>query len=128
MNERLNWIALGLLNESSTDFSIYSRDVGIYRAMLDGVIVYIGKATELNNGGFRKRLRDYTRESSSARNYPSGNLMHRHKDELVIEILVFGRSIQSVSEIEAQEKKLINKFNPEWNNKDKEQKNEARPG
>ena len=122
MNEQMNWIALGLLNESSTDFSLYSKDIGLYRATLDGVIVYIGKATELNNGGFRKRLRDYTRASSSARNYPSGQLMNRHKDELDIEILIYERALQSVPEIEIHEKELINKINPDWNNKDKEQK------
>jgi hypothetical protein len=122
LNEKMNWIALGLLNESSADFSGYSKDIGLYRATLNGVIVYIGKATELNNGGFRKRLRDYTRASSSARNYPSGLLMHRHRDELEIEILIFERSIKSVPEIEAREKDIINQFNPDWNNKDKEQK------
>ena len=82
----MDWIPLGLLNESSSDFSEYSNDIGLYRAKLDGRIVYIGKATELHNGGFRKRLRDYTRESPSARDYPAGRLMHCHKDELEIEI------------------------------------------
>ncbi len=66
MTEITSWIPLGLLTEDTTDFSDYSNDIGIYRAILNDVIVYIGKATELNNGGFRKRLRDYTRISPSA--------------------------------------------------------------
>ena len=121
MNEQMNWIALGLLNESSTDFSEYSKDIGVYRAILNGEVVYIGKATELNNGGFRKRLRDYTRTSNSARNYPAGDLMHQHKDEIQIEIVIFERSLDSVSGIETLEAKLIKEFNPVWNNQNKEQ-------
>ena len=44
MTEPLSWIQLGLLTEVSTDFSIYSKDIGIYRAILNDEVVYIGKA------------------------------------------------------------------------------------
>lgn len=120
MTENLNWVPLGALSETTSDFSDYSRDIGVYRAIVNGKVVYIGKATELSNGGFRKRLRDYTRTSSSARNYPTGQLMHQHKDEIQIEILVYERSLDSVSGIEALEAKLIKELNPVWNNQNKE--------
>ena len=68
MYKQLSWNTLGLLTEDTTDFSAYTKDIGVYRAILNGKVVYIGKATELENGGFRKRLRDYTRISTSARN------------------------------------------------------------
>ena len=58
MTENLNWVSLGALSEATSEFSDYSRDIGVYRAILNGKVVYIGKATELSNGGFRKRLRD----------------------------------------------------------------------
>jgi hypothetical protein len=58
MTEPLSWIPLGLLTAVSTDFSTYSRDIGIYRANLNDEVVYIGKVTQLENGGLRKRLRD----------------------------------------------------------------------
>ncbi|HIJ47941.1 MAG TPA: hypothetical protein HPP72_07970, partial [Gammaproteobacteria bacterium] len=45
MTEKLDWIALGGLTETSTDFSDYSNDIGVYRAILNGEVVYIGKAT-----------------------------------------------------------------------------------
>ena len=120
MNEQINWIALGLLNESSNDFSEYSKDIGVYRAILNEKVVYIGKATELSNGGFRKRLRDYTRRSNSARNYPAGVLMHKHKDKIEIEIMIFERTLDSISGIETLETKLIKELNPAWNNQNKD--------
>lgn len=119
MNKQMNWIELGLLNESSTDFSDYSNDIGVYRATFDGEVVYIGKATELNNGGFRKRLRDYTRLSNSARNYPAGEQMFRHRNEILIEIVVFNRSKDSIPDIEELETQLIKEKQPIWNNQEK---------
>lgn len=120
MTETISWIPLGLLTEISTDFSTYSKDIGIYRAILEDVVVYIGKASELENGGFRKRLRDYTRSSSSARNYPAGQLMYVNRNNIQIEIVVFNRSLESVPEIEALEAQLIREIKPIWNNQDKE--------
>ncbi len=119
MTEKLDWITLGKLTETSTDFSDYRNDIGVYRATLNGEVVYIGKATELNNGGFCKRLRDYTRTSSSARNYPAGELMHRYKNEVLIEIMVFKRSLESIPYIKGLEVQLIKEIQPIWNNQDK---------
>jgi len=116
----LNWISLGELTEKSKDFSVYGKDIGVYRAILDKKIVYIGKATELNNGGFRKRLRDYTRSSTSARNYSSGKQMYKNRDKIRIEIILFNRSLESIPEIDALETKLIRELKPIWNTQDKE--------
>jgi excinuclease UvrABC nuclease subunit len=99
MTEAISWIPLGLLTETSTDFSIYSKDIGVYRAILNDEIVYIGKATELENGGFRKRLRDYTRSSASARKYPAGELMYSNRNNVYIEITLFERAIESIRKI-----------------------------
>lgn len=120
MTEPLSWIPLGLLAETSTDFSIYSNDIGIYRAILNDEVVYIGKATELKNGGFRKRLRDYTRPSSSARNYFAGELMYSNRNNLRIEIAVFNRAVESIPEIEALETHLIREMKPIWNRQERE--------
>lgn len=116
MTENLNWIPLGALSETSTDFSSYSKDIGIYRAILNGEMVYIGKATELNNGGIRKRLRDYTRTSDSARNYPAGALMYQHRNEIQIEIVIFKRTLDNIADIDALELELIRELKPKWNN------------
>lgn len=113
-----NWLSLGPLNEEVTDFSTLYKDIGVYRATLSNEIVYIGKATELNNGGFRKRLRDYTRVSDSARNYPSGRLMHEHRNEVIIEINIAERNEEGVLATEKLELELIQKYNPYWNTLD----------
>jgi len=119
MIEPLAWIPLGTLTETSTDFSTYSNDIGVYRAILNNEVVYIGKATELENGGFRKRLRDYTRSSVSARNYPAGELMYSNRDNLFIEIVLFSRNVESIPEIEALESLLIREMKPIWNRQGK---------
>lgn len=110
-----NWIKLGFLNESNCDFAIYYKQIGLYRATLNDIIVYVGKATEINNGGFRKRLRDYTRESNSARNYPSGVMMNTHQSELLIEILPLNKSTSSIATMEDE---VILTMKPKWNELD----------
>lgn len=93
----------------------YNKNVGLYRARLGGRIVYIGKAIEWNNGGFRKRLSDYTRESSSARKHGSGQKMYAHRNELVIELLIVGGDAKAAEITPKLEALMIGKYNPEWN-------------
>ena len=50
----------------------YNHCVGLYRHVINGKTMYVGRAIELHNGGFRKRLSDYCRESNSARKHTSG--------------------------------------------------------
>ncbi len=110
-----NWIKLGYLDESDNDFSKYSESIGIYKAVLNNKIMYIGKATELKNGGFRKRLRDYTRVSNSARNYSAGKMMYEHKSNIVIEIFIVEQNAHGIKKAEELEKNFIKKVNPKWN-------------
>lgn len=110
-----DWISLGSLIESETNFSNYRHDIGVYRANLNGEVVYIGKATELENGGFRKRLRDYTRVSDSARRFPAGQKMYLYRNEIRIEIRIFPRSNSSILLIENLERQLILEMSPKWN-------------
>jgi len=113
------WIKIGFLDESDCDFSKYNLNIGVYRAKLDNEIVYIGKATELNNRGFRKRLRDYTRKSDSARNYPSGKKMYENRKKIIIEILIVESSFDGQQKASELEKKFIDEFKPIWNELDK---------
>src|SRR5699024_12065269 len=70
----------------------YNKDVGLYRLKLDNRVVYIGRATELNNGGIRKRLSDYRRDNDSARNYKSGRKINNNIDNIITDILVVGNT------------------------------------
>jgi len=122
----LPWENLGVLSDivSNGTLTSYSTTIGLYRASLHGQCVYIGKVTEVNNGGFKKRLRDYTRESCSARNYNSGMLMFKHKRDIEIEVLVFPMAgelpshdlrTETTSQIEDMKKKLVDELSPLWN-------------
>ncbi|MGE6384037.1 MULTISPECIES: GIY-YIG nuclease family protein [Alteromonadales] len=105
------WIYVGWLDESNCDFSRYNKCIGVYKGELKGELVYIGKATERNNGGFRKRLRDYTRISQSARGYSAGDNMFKNKQIIKISIQV----VSTVKEAENLEIQLIKKLKPKWN-------------
>ena len=73
--------SLGTLGEVELeDLKAFNHSIGIYIMTLGVVPVYIGRAIEFNNGGFRKRLRDYVRDGNSARKHTSGKLINSYKD------------------------------------------------
>ncbi len=112
-SEEKVWIPVGLLDESDCDFSKYRSCIGIYRASLDARIVYVGKAIELTNGGYQKRLRDYTRMSNSARNSKAGRLMNEHKSRIRIDVMIFPPD--EIARAIAEEHRQIELLKPEWN-------------
>ena len=87
----------------------------IYRAKLRGEIVYIGRAVEYSNGGLRKRLSDYTRESDSSRKHTSGQLMNEHASQLSIDILITGSNPEAVDAAKQLEQYFIGTYRPAWN-------------
>lgn len=107
------WRYAGRLGSMS--LTEYNRYVGLYRAKLNGRIVYIGRAIEWNNGGFRKRLSDYRRDSNSARKHGSGQKMYAHRDELDIELLIVGTDGEAAQLASKLEGLMVGKYNPEWN-------------
>jgi hypothetical protein len=108
-----SWQSVGYLD--SIDLSPYSSYVGLYRAELGGRVVYIGRAVEYSNGGIRKRLSDYTRDSDSARKHTSGQLMHAHASDLKMSILLVGRDEEAAEATRKLERYFIGKYTPEWN-------------
>lgn len=104
-----SWRLIGTLE--TAELSPLSNSIGIYRASLDSTTVYIGRAIEISNGGFRKRLRDYTRKSDSARRTDSGRSMHDHANRLTIAIL----ETQTVEAAKRLERHFIGKYQPSWN-------------
>lgn len=107
------WRSIGILN--NLELTQYNRYVGVYRAWLNGKIIYIGRAIEWNNGGFRKRLSDYTRDSDSARKHKSGRNMYEHRDKLKIDIIIIGSDEESAKGATQLEARLVAKYQPEWN-------------
>jgi hypothetical protein len=107
------WQSVGYLD--SIDLSPYSSYVGLYKAELGGKVMYIGRAVEYSNGGIRKRLSDYTRESDSARKHTSGKLIHANAAELKISILLVGTDEEAAEATRKLERYFIGKYSPEWN-------------
>ena len=109
----LKWKYIGTL-DNIQDNNL-RQQVGIYKAVLKGKIVYIGRAVEYNNGGLKKRLADYTRKSDSGRRHQSGQLMHENASQLKIYVMVTGSGHEAADRAKKLEKEMIDKYNPPWN-------------
>lgn len=106
---------IGTLGTLQGNLSNYNNCVGIYKAYHRGKLVYIGRAIELNNGGFRKRLTDYIRESNSARGTSSSSKMYQYRNEIDIRIIIVGYNDNAIEITRQLEKLLIGKHSPSWN-------------
>ena len=107
------WQSIGMLRDA--DLSAYNSCVGLYRHVIDGKTMYVGRAVELHNGGFRKRLSDYRRDSDSARKHQSGKTIHQHLDEIETYILVVGDTDEAVCVTKQLEGPFVRRYNPPWN-------------
>lgn len=108
-----SWKRIGAL--ASVDLSPYNHFVGLYRLILNGKTVYIGRAVEYDNGGFRKRLSDYRRESDSARKRSSGRQIHENLNEIQVDLLIVGSTYEDAQVAKTLEPLFIGKYQPEWN-------------
>ncbi|KAB8126074.1 hypothetical protein F9U64_20795 [Gracilibacillus oryzae] len=110
------WMRLGRLSSLSIeDLTPFNKHIGLYKAEMNGQVVYVGRAIEYNNGGFRKRLRGYVRDSDSGSTHGSGRKMHGNRDNVVISILIVGDSAEDVGVVKALEAAMIAKLNVKWN-------------
>ncbi len=107
------WISIGPLK--TANLTPYNKYVGLYRHRIGGQIMYVGRAIELHNGGFRKRLSDYRRDNNSARKHKSGRIIHENLDRITTDILIVGDTEKSIEITKILEGQFIAKFNPEWN-------------
>lgn len=108
------WVCIGPLK--TANLTPYNHCVGLYRHTVNGKTMYVGRAIELNNGGFRKRLSDYRRESDSARKHQSGKTINAHINEITTYILVVGDDQAAVENTKKLEGLFIAHYGfPEWN-------------
>lgn len=114
-----DWICIGNLNDAYKNgkLRLYSKYVGLYMHKIENEIMYIGRAIEYNNGGFRKRLSDYCRDSDSARKHPSGQMIYKHRDEITTYLLIVGSDEEAKQKTIQLEKEYIGRYNPPWNDK-----------
>ena len=93
------------------DRSKYNNECGVYK-MKDkntNKTIYVGRAIEHKNGGFRKRLADYTRPSGSSRKHASGKTIYDNKDNLYVEFCSTGKGEKGAQKAKKLEKKTIKK-------------------
>ena len=108
------WICIGSLK--TANLTPYNHCVGLYRHVVNGKTMYFGRAIELHNGGIRKRLSDYRRESNSARKHLSGRTINEHLDEITTYILIVGDTEDTVMETKRLEGQFIAYYGySEWN-------------
>lgn len=88
---------------------------GLYIAVLDGQIVYIGRAVELGNNGLHKRLADFWREGDSGRKHYAGRMIHEHRDRPELRVLVTGDDARAVGLAKLLRAPLIAWHKPIWN-------------
>ena len=77
-----------MLKDVQGNISYLNKLVGLYRARWNRKIVYIERAISYNNGGLRKWLTDYVRDSESSRGNSYSSNMNRYKDQLSIDVLI----------------------------------------
>ncbi len=99
------WIGIGPLK--TANLTPYNHCVGLYRHVVNGKTMYVDRAIELHNGGFRKRLSDYRRESNSARKHLSGRTINEHLNDITTYILIIGDTEEAVLETKRLEGEFI---------------------
>ncbi len=89
--------------------------VGLYRVRLAGDVRFIGCAREPGNGGIAKRLRDFTRNAAGGRDHHAGALIHQHRHEVEIDLLVTGTDEAAGHAAQRLKSALLQVFRPPWN-------------
>lgn len=107
------WGCIGPLK--SANLSQYSDCVGLYRHEVNKKVMYVGRAVEWNNGGLRKRLSDYRRDSDSGRKHQSGQTINKNLDNIITYVLVVGKDEKAVEITKKLERLYIAKYAPAWN-------------
>ena len=107
------WGSIGRLK--TANLTPYNEYVGLYRHVIDGKVMYVGRAIEFNDGGFEKRLTDERKSLASARQHKSGQFIYEHLDQITTDILVVGETQEDVRLTKVLEGKFIARFRPPWN-------------
>lgn len=105
---------IGNLNEQNVE-SIREAGVFFIKRKSDQKIVYIGQGTEVNNGGLRKRLMDFIRESDSARDHYAGQMIHDNINDIEVEVIKMGTDDQAALNAAELKKVLVKRYSPIWN-------------
>lgn len=107
---------LGYLKDLTIEkISVYNKSIGLYFMIYKNIPLYIGRAIEFDNGGLRKRLSDYVRDSSSGRKHKSGRFINANKDKIKLFVIKMGESEANVGWVKEAETRLIQAVNTKIN-------------
>lgn len=109
------WLNVGFLNSTNVDH--LKSVIGVF-AIIDKKtkeIYAVGAGTEFNNGGLKKRLMDFIRQSDSARSHYMGKKINKHLNKIEVLVIKTGNSINDVVKTYDLRNALIKKYNPIWN-------------
>ena len=90
-------------------------DVGLYRAVLNGVVVFIGRATQFMAAGLFTRIQDFRNKPSSGTDHFGAREILARVDDLELEVLVTGRGWKCAELAVQLRPKMIRRHNPRWN-------------
>jgi hypothetical protein len=88
--------------------------LGIFRVSHNGAPVYIGCARELGKG-FKKRFYDLVRKGDSGRNHHGGILIHEHRHEVDLEVIVTGINRTARKTASKLKNAFLSEHRPLWN-------------
>jgi hypothetical protein len=91
-----------------------TNDVGLYRYVLNGRVMALGLGTD-SKGGIAKRLSDFIRPGWSGRDHHAGQLIHAHRDQLVVEVLITGSGPEAQAIARQLKDPMVELHSPPWN-------------
>lgn len=89
--------------------------IGIFRVRLGNRIMFVGCATEFDNGGLSKRLGDFTRPGASGRDHYAGAMIRQHRDEVEIDVLFTSSDAKGAELAKGLKAAFIRRYRPAWN-------------
>lgn len=88
--------------------------LGLYRLTLNGQDVAIGTGIDIRQG-IPKRLYDFHRPSPSGRNHHCGQLIHQHRDQLEVQVLITGTDRDAQRIARQLKAVMLERHKPAWN-------------
>ena len=108
-NLDLNWITLERWHE--VNLYGFTDTRGLLRAVLDGKIMFIGRAAA-KGSNLKTRLDAYRKRYGTGHTHFAGRMIHAHRADIDMQIAVLDLPAFEINQLA---KDLINQLQPPWN-------------
>ena len=99
---------------------------GLYRYRLGDRVMVLGAGTD-TKGGIAKRCSDMIRPSPSGRDHYAGRMVFKHRDQLVLDVLITGDDRRAQKIARQLKWPMIDHHQPAWNRASIRRPSEFRP-